>query len=78
MVGVISVEKERLGEMSITEVGVRLSAVEKLAMDNGKIMKKKKTSAGKKKIESVARKMIEKEAEEDSGLESVDKVAKLQ
>lgn len=59
----------------MTKVSERVTAVDKLSVERVKIIKKKKNCGRKKKIEKWARKMVEWEAEKDSGWESVDSVA---
>lgn len=59
-------------EPHITEVGVRVIALEKMAVKNGNIMKKSSKGGRKKNIEELLGRMIEWEAEEGYGDESVE------
>lgn len=70
MVDVITQERGRSNEPYVTEVVARMEALEKMDVKNDKIKKKKRVM--EKEVEEVAHRMVEWEAEEASGDESVD------
>lgn len=77
MVGVI---KQKMGPfigLNIAEVDVRVASFENMAFNDDKIKKKKKREMKKnfeKNFEKIAHRMMEWEAEDDDGWESVDSI----
>lgn len=65
MVGVLSEQRVCLSGSRMTEVEVRVTSIERLALGEGTIKEEKKNSVRKEKIEKGPLKMIEWEAEED-------------
>lgn len=72
MVGAILAERGHSSDARIIEMLVRMAAAEGFAVNSDKIKKKKKV-AMKNRVEKAARNIVEWEAEEASGDESIDR-----